>query len=287
MFRFLSFAAVAVGCGIQPSGLDADPTKPTAPDVCVAPSPTDYIAIVKAKRSLVLAAAFTGRVVDIRARPGQIVHAGEVLARQDTVELRNQLEQSEAEQGSARAIAVRSGVQARAAELKLRVERRLATLGASPQIAVDQAFTGVAEANATVLADRKTADARAATVASIKDKIERADITAPFDGVISMVHVKDGDSVMAGAAILRILDPSELVVSFAVPSEDDTPLSRDMKVQLQLPHRAPIGAVITEIAEDIEPPFSYRIVDAEIDAGTVGSSDIKLSSVGRVTLAAR
>ncbi|HEV7556115.1 MAG TPA: HlyD family efflux transporter periplasmic adaptor subunit [Kofleriaceae bacterium] len=265
---------------------DVDPTKPTAPDVCVAPLPADYIAIVKAKRSEVLAAAFTGRVLDIRVRPSQTVHAGEVLARQDTAELRNQLEQSEAEEASARAIAFRSSGHVNAAEHKLRLQRRLAMVGASAQIAVDDATTEVAEANATALADRKTADARAATVASVKGKIEHADITAPFDGVISIVHVKDGDSVMAGAAILRILDPSELVVSFAVPSEDDTSLLRDMKVQLQLPHRAPIGAVITEIADDIEPPFSYRIVDAEIDARTVGPGDIKLSSVGRVTLAA-
>jgi len=253
MRRFLFVAAVvAAGCSSHvTSTTDVDPTKPTRPDVVETPAAPRYTAIVKAKRSKVLVAPFAGRVDEVLVRPSQVVHAGEVLARQDTRELRYQLEQSLAEEGSALASADRARIEVGVAANKLRVATVLAQRDAGPRIAVGQAAAEVAAANATASAERKTADARAASAASIQDKIDHAEIKAPFDGVISMVHVKDGDAVSAGATIIRVFDPSELIVEFAVPSADETPLERDMKVQLELPHHEPISAVITDISDQL------------------------------------
>jgi hypothetical protein len=88
-------------------------------------------------------------------------------------------------------------------------------------------------------------------------------------------------------AIARIFDPSDLIVRFAVATTDKTPLKEGMKVQLKLPDQdAPIWAVVTEIANEIEPPISYRIVTADIDDTKLRPDEVTLGQIGRVTIAA-
>jgi multidrug efflux pump subunit AcrA (membrane-fusion protein) len=286
MRRSLAFVAFAAGCGNGPAPTtDLDPSHATKPEVVAsATAPVDYTAIVKARQSKSLTAAFAGRA-QIRVRPSQAVHTGEVVASLDTSEIRHELDQARAEEAAARATASRASVEVAVAHRNVAVDRRLLQVGVSSRIYLDQAISEEAKASATETAQRKTADARSAAAAAIADKIEHADVTAPFDGVISLVHVKDGDSVAAGATLLRVVDPSHLVVEFAVPSADETPLAVDMKVELALPHHAPIAAVITSIADELEPPISFRIVEADLDPRAL--AHLRPSAIGRVTIAAR
>ena len=282
----LALAVAACGTHATPKK-DIDPTLATKPDLVQAPAPpAEYVAIVTAKNSLVLPAAFTGQVEVVKVHVSEPVHKGDLIARQNTKELQSKLKQAKMQEKSAMASAGRSGAQASVAAHQVKTARILFEHGAGPRAAIFEKQGELNADGAGAGADVARAGEAAASAEDIQDKIDHAEIRAPFDGVISNIKAKDGDSVQAGMAIARIFDPSDMIVRFAVSTNDKTALKEGMKVQLKLEGQdAPIWAVVTEIATEIEPPISYRIVTADIDDSKLRPGEVTLGSIGRVTIA--
>jgi len=291
MTRFLSTAALllmAAACGTRTTRpTDTDPTQVSVQQTEQAPLPaTEYVAIVTSKTSKVIPAAFAGRIDDLRIHPSQRVRKDEILAHQDTSEMKSKLKEAKMREKSARMSAGRSGAEAGAAQQELRNARKLLAVGYGTRMNILDAQTKISAAGAGAGADMANGEAAAATAEDIQNKIDHADIKAPFDGVVSQVRVKDGDSVPAGDPVARIFDPSDLIVRFAIPMTDKTRVTDGMKIQLKVPDQeAPIWAVVTQVFEEIEPPISYRIVEADIDDSKLRPGELGLSQIGRVTIA--
>lgn len=167
----------------------------------------------------------SGRAIEILADEGDVVEAGELLARIDRLEAESQLRSAEASAAAACSAveAARSelrGAEAHQAELRDEY-RRLAPLAGSSvsrgdvaavQAAADRAEAEVARAEARLEQARAQAEAAAAEAATLRLRVEDADVRAPVKGVVVARSVSVGDMVAIGAPLFRVVDPGTLYV---------------------------------------------------------------------------
>lgn len=179
-------------------------------------------------------------------RTGLPVVAGAVLATLDPSDYENQAESSRKQIGELEAQLDRLDTEAAALvdqrELGLRelqlaqsdLERvqdaglrgaalpREVDLAEQAVLAARRALVTLDEAVDGVPVRRRAIEARldqlsaAAAVASAQ--VERCTVVAPFDGVIADVLVEQGEKVLPGSPIARILDPDELVIPLRIPA---------------------------------------------------------------------
>jgi RND family efflux transporter MFP subunit len=143
-------------------------------------------------------------VLEVFARAGERVTAGQVLARLDDSALTDAL------------LAARSGVTAarnglRVAEANEGRARTLAAEGAFSAAQAEQAEAGLAAAKA-LLADAQARLSQAELMAG------KTRVRAPFAGVVSEQQVSAGDVVAPGAPLFTVIDPSRLELEAAVPA---------------------------------------------------------------------
>ncbi len=158
---------------------------------------------VESLSSSVVAASISGVVVELRARDGQAVRRGAVLARlrPDTFEL--QLRSAEGQLAEAEA------------RLKLAEGRRDRAQGLWDERVIsrqelDDALTEV-EAGAGRVAQLR------ADVARFRDELDRTVIRAPFDGAVVREHTAVGEWVSAGDPVVELVDVGDLEVTLEVP----------------------------------------------------------------------
>jgi HlyD family secretion protein len=95
----------------------------------------------------------------------------------------------------------------------------------SAQNAVDNAVSAINDANTAVAnAQLDVADAKSA-ISDIQSQIDEIKnynplITAPFDGFITAVNVKGGDSILKGKVAFTIADPNQFEANFMVSETD-------------------------------------------------------------------
>lgn len=73
-----------------------------------------------------------------------------------------------------------------------------------------------------------------AQLARSMESIEDYSVTAPWSGIVSEVHVAEGDYVAPRTTLVEIFDPESLVIQFAVPEAQSTEVSNGMQVQVEL-----------------------------------------------------
>ncbi len=160
-------------------------------EVSVEPSKRTVFAVgtLESSQSVIVRSEVAGRVASLNLPEGQPVKAGQVLVTLDASMEKAQLQQSRA------AIELARANFKRADELMKRGTGTARTLD---------------EARAQLKADE-------ATVALMEAQLKKLTIVAPFDGVLGLKHVSEGDYLGPGADIinLEMIDP--LRVEFRVP----------------------------------------------------------------------
>ena len=137
-------------------------------------------------------------------------------------------------------------------EQELRRVEQLVQSGAIAGSLLDTARSKYASAKAQLAKSRETA--------------EDYSITAPWDGIVSKVLVRDGDYVAPRTALVEIFDPQSLVVRFAVPEVQATEIQNNMAVETQLdayPGRTFQGK-IQRIYPELDTRMRTRTVEAVI-----------------------
>jgi len=135
-------------------------------------------------RAVELRAETSGRVIELGARRGAAVRAGELLVRLDPRERRAMVEQARA------ALEMR--------EIEHAAAQRLGAKGF-------QAETKVAEAAANL-------EAAQATLERARLELDHTEIRAPFDGVLEERPVEIGDFVDLGDAVATVIEQDPFVV---------------------------------------------------------------------------
>lgn len=165
---------------------------------------TQYDGTVEAVRQAEIAAQVPGRVIDVGIHPGDRVRAGQILLRID-----GEAAAQTASASSAQVAAARAALDNAVSELNRK--RQLAAKGYLSQSALDQAVSQERSARSNVAA-------LAAQAAAAHTQAGFYVLRAPFDGIVSAVPAKRGDTAMPGQPLATMYDPSALRVTAHVPS---------------------------------------------------------------------
>jgi membrane fusion protein, multidrug efflux system len=177
--------------------VDAPPPAPVATIAAVRVSPIDRMAVtrsfhgqIEAAETVALSFEQSGRLNSLTVDEGDVVTAGQVLARLDTRILTSE---------RARLLAARDALEAQA-ELSRRTTKRQSELrnrGFASDQAVDNVALGLAEIKARI------AELDAA-ITQVEVRLSQTELLAPFDGQIGARHVDPGAVMGVGTPVLDV-----------------------------------------------------------------------------------
>lgn len=215
---------------------------------------------IKPKRFVDVGANVSGRIVALAVKEGDVVRAGQVLARIDSTRFEAGLQQSQAAVQAARA-------DLRRAEADLEVTRldfeRAKALHAERLIS-DQDFDSVSAQQtmkrATVAAQRDRIAQLAAALASNRDDLDKTTVFSPMDGVVTSLKKEEGEVVIGAQSfqptvIMTVGDLSTMEAEVLVDETDihSLKLGQEADVRVDaLPDRKFKGRV-TEIGSSAIP----------------------------------
>ena len=157
---------------------------------------------IYSRNDVQVTAGVAGQLLSV-AEPGTIVRAGESIARIDTRALLLQREEQEA-------LLARAEINVRQLESQLRRQRELQGSNLVSEFELEQT-----EANR----DLAVADARITKVRirQIDDQIRRADVRAPFTGIVISRAYRGGEDVSRGEVLAQLTDIANMEVRAFVP----------------------------------------------------------------------
>jgi RND family efflux transporter MFP subunit len=267
--------------------LEPDPTEVTRARTVKAAAPRpEFTGVVTSRKSSVISTQVQARIEKLAVRSGQIVKAGELVAKLDDTELANRLTQARANEKAALMEAGSFGAQASALRQGLVNESRLHKRGVSSPYAVTKAraeLSSVGSQAAAAMA--KAATAKAAREQAEKD-LARVSIQAPLDGIITNIKAHEGQVAQLGTPLARVFDPSDLIIRFAVPKEHRSAIQLGQRVELAVDGaQRLVAATVTSISGAQEPPINFTVVEADIEDSKLAPGELTVASVGRVRIA--
>ena len=184
------------------------------------------IGTVEARRSFLIGPTVAGRVRSVAVDVGDAVRAGQLLAEMDPVDLDERAMALDASIARAGSAAMAAEAQRRDAiarrELAAVNARRYAELAAQNFISAgalevrlqEQASADAAEsaAQANLAAARQEQQRLAAERAGLRQQRANVQLRAPADGVVVSRDAEPGSTVVAGQAVLRLIEPRSLWV---------------------------------------------------------------------------
>lgn len=179
-----------------------------------------------------VATKFPGRVADVLVEEGDMVKAGQVLARMDTTEAEASLARANADVAQAReqVVAVQAEIAQRESELRYAQEelRRALTLFEKGHIAkerVDQRQTardsaqaGLNAARARLETAKRAVEAAQAEARRIQTQIDEATLTAPRDGRVQYRLAEPGEVLASGGRVITLLDLTDVYMTIFLPT---------------------------------------------------------------------
>ena len=177
--------------------------------------------VVEAVRQTVVSAQVPGAVVAIEVKVGDVVKAGQVLARIDARAAEQNVAASDAQVQSARATL-------EVATKEFDRQKQLFEKSYTSQAALERAEAQFKATQAQVSAQLAQAGAARAQSGFFVVK-------APYGGVVSEVPITLGDMAMPGRALLTIYDPAALRVTAAVPQTDIARIASGKPTKIQFP----------------------------------------------------
>ena len=196
--------------------------------------------MIEATRVARMASPVEGPVIVCPVREGDEVKPGQLLARL----------------GRARgddAVAASAKAELERQEQDLSRIEKLVKTGAFPGEKLDEARVKVSEAQARL--------------ARALERVGDYRVSAPWSGVVSKVHVTQGEFVSAHAILVELFQPKSLVLRFAVPEDSAARVRSDapIAVTLDAHPKMTLSAKIARIYPDIDRTTHTRTVDAVID----------------------
>lgn len=225
----LGLLGVLLMAGLAYVVMRAGPLAPTRVTVTKASvgslSPSLFgIGTVEARRAYLLGPTVAGRVNKVLVDVGDRVKAGQLLAEMDPVDLDQRAAALEASMARASSViaaaqAQRSDAQARG-KLAAVTARRYVELGEQNFMSAGavegklqeqaSAAAGVAAADANLAASRQDLQRLTAERAGLLQQRANLRLLAPADGLVVSREAEAGSTVVAGQAVLRLIEPTSL-----------------------------------------------------------------------------
>jgi len=163
---------------------------------------TDLMATIHSRSHVQVTAGVNGRI-EWLAEPGSMVQAGEVLVKMDLLPLKLMLLEQQAQ-------LKRAEINVRYLKNEVQRLQKLKQSNSASQFQLDQTQSQYDLAKTDIeIADLK--------LQQIEDQIQRANVTAPFSGVITERIMRAGTDINRSDVLLKILDTENLEVHLYVP----------------------------------------------------------------------
>src|SRR5271166_2395488 len=186
-----------------------------------------------------IATKYPGGIAAVLAKEGDMVQAGAVLARMDTVELEAQLasakaqvRRNEAEKAMAEALIVQRISERTFQEQEFRRTSTLNKQGWAPTEKLDDISNKLKSAQATYDTAVASRDAATAAIAAgqaevkrLQSQIDDSTLVAPAGGRIQYKLAEPGEVLSAGGRVLTLLDLSDVYMTIFVPARVAGPLA--------------------------------------------------------------
>ena len=249
-----------------------------APEAPEAPVP-ELLGVVVAPDLVEVAARTEGRVTMIAAQLGDRVEQGAVLARIDDRNLRDELAAARASMHAL--VADRDKAEselAEAGERKSRSERlshvlseeELARVGYEAKYAASR-----------LQGTRARVDEQQTRVAILERSIEEAQVRAPFAGSIAARYVGVGATVSPGTNIVRLVSSGEVLVRFAIPEAQGTPVRVGMSIAVDV-EAATLSGTVDKLAPEVDAASRMIVAEAHVRVPAALSGVALVGRVARV-----
>ena len=265
------------------------------------------IGTVEAQRAYLIGPTAAGRVKRVLVDVGETVKAGQLLAEMEPVDLDTRVASSIASASSGRSAVAAAEAQQRDA----RSRQALATTEVTRSVALGrQGILSQSEVDEK-LQEQKSADAQVAAAAAALSGARRdltklnADIggaqqqrgnmrlSAPVDGVVTSRDAEPGSTVVAGQAVLKLIDPASLWVRTRLDQSRSAGLREGLPAQITLRSSAQ-GAVTGTVArldpssdsvtEERIAQVAFASVPAGLSTGEMAEVIVRLPTVSGALL---
>lgn len=228
----------------------------TVPVLTVAPHSAraafELEGVVQAVRQATLSAQVSGNVISLPVKAGDRLKAGQLVARLDARDALAALQRSDA--GVVQAEGVLRG--AKLAAERLRELRRQSFIS---QAALDVAETELSTAQAA--ADQSRAARSQAALAQAY-----ATLTAPFEAVVLVTHVEQGDLALPGRAVATLYAPGALRVAVQVPASRASAARSAQRMNVRLPDGQTLKPVQQTFLPSTDPVSQTVELRLDLDA---------------------
>ncbi|WP_321927530.1 HlyD family secretion protein [Paraburkholderia guartelaensis] len=240
----------------------------------------DYVAHANGRLELArvdVAVKYGGRIVDLPVREGDVLAAGDVVARQDNDELRAQLDAAKAARERAAGAAIRaaaqldaSGAQVRLAQLEASQATKLFDAAQISDVERDRRRLALEGAQAGESAARATRAEAGYAIAEAEAQIARLQavlndttVRAPLAGRVEYRVVEIGTVLPAGGRVVSMLNPDDIYFTIFLPGPQAGKLAigADARIVLDAFPREPIAARIGYVSDDAQ--FTPKYVETE------------------------
>lgn len=258
------------------------------------------VGTVEARRSWMVGPTIAGRVLTVNADVGDRVKTGDLLAEMDAVDIAQRLEASQAT--VARASSALNAAHAQLSDANAR--RELASINAkrNHDLAA-QSFISAAALEAR-LQEKASADAGyqvalanldAAGQELSRTKAERdamgkqganVRLKAPNSGVVVSREAEPGSTLVAGQAVLRMVDPNSLWIKMRVDQGRSAGLAPGLraKITLRSQPNEPLTGKVARVEMQADSVTEERIAQIEFDVGNDALRKTFLGELAEVTL---
>jgi HlyD family secretion protein len=259
------------------------------------------IGTVEARRSYLIGPTVAGRVRAVAVDVGDTVKAGQLLAEMDPVDLDERaaaLDASVARAGSAMAAADAQRRDAQAARNWRRSMRAATSNWASRTSSAPapsrpgcrsrhRPMRSSPRPTANLAAARQDQQRLAAERAGLRQQRANVRLLAPADGVVTSRDAEPGSTVVAGQAVLRLIEPSSLWVKVRLDQGRSAGLAAGLPAQVVLrsnPGQALAGkvarveAVSDSVTEERVAQVSFDQAPASLSVGELAEVTLSLPS---------
>ncbi|WP_296201185.1 HlyD family efflux transporter periplasmic adaptor subunit [uncultured Hyphomicrobium sp.] len=226
-----------------------------------------------------IATKFAGRLESVLVKEGDVVEAGQVLAKLDTAEIDAQLKEAEAAKRQAEqqldqsdALVAQRNSELTLAGLQLERSLELVGKGFTPQETVDQrqsakrtAEAAINAANAQVAVSKAAIEAAEARIHRLKVDIADYTLKAPRSGRIEYRLALPGEVLAAGGRVLTLLDLTDVYMTVFLPTSEAgrLRLGDEARIIFDAAPQYVVPANVTFVASEAQ--FTPKYVETKIE----------------------
>jgi RND family efflux transporter MFP subunit len=191
-----------------------------APELTTIRERVALVGSLQAKRRVEVAPKFAGRLTDIGVDRGDAVRLGQVIARLEDDELRQQVRRAEAQLELSQASLAQREAELNNVRAEFDRNRNLQRDGVISSQMLDQAETSVQVSIAQANVARASVSQSEAELAELRIRLGQTEILSPLNGVVAQRYVDPGALVTTATPVALILELSPMVIVVNVPERE-------------------------------------------------------------------